>query len=88
MPPYSVRTKKSFEKDLQKCPPEVAERILERLTALASNPFPVGVVKLKGHERAYRMRVGDYRVIYEVDTKQKVIQVSYARHRKDVYKLL
>lgn len=53
---------------------------------LADDPFPVGAVKLSGSEKAYRHRVGDYRVIYEVYSSTLLIEVVRVAHRKDVYR--
>jgi len=53
---------------------------------LAENPFPHGVGKLSGSEHAYRVRLGDYRIVYEVVTESKLIEIQRVRHRKDVYR--
>jgi mRNA interferase RelE/StbE len=59
---------------------------LERIDALADEPFPVQVAKLKGTEGLYRIRVGDYRIIYEVDLSSTAILIHYVRHRREVYR--
>ena len=56
------------------------------MEALAENPFPRGVEKLSGSEHAYRIRLGDYRVVYEVVAELKLVEVQRVRHRKDVYR--
>jgi mRNA interferase RelE/StbE len=61
-------------------------RIVEAVGNLAENPFPDGVEKLSGSQHAYRIRLGDYRVVYEVVSEMKLIEVQRVRHRKDVYK--
>ena len=53
----------------------------------AKNPFPHGVEKLSGAEHAYRIRLGDYRVVYEVVTELKLVEIQRVRHRKDVYRM-
>jgi mRNA interferase RelE/StbE len=53
---------------------------------LAENLFPHGVEKLSGSEHAYRVRLGDYRIVYEVVTESKLIEIQRVRHRKDVYR--
>jgi len=83
---FRVEWKKSTRKDLRKLPPNVVDRVLETVEQLAVNPFPVGVEKLAGSEHAYRVRVGDYRVVYEVVTKTKLVEIQRVRHRKDVYR--
>ena len=83
---FRVEWKKSTRKDLRKLPPNVVDRVLETVEQLAENPFPAGVEKLAGSEHAYRVRVGDYRVVYEVVTKTKLVEIQRVRHRKDVYR--
>ena len=83
-----VEWKKSTKKDLRKLPVLEANRIIAAVGRLVEQPFPAGVEKLAGSEHAYRIRVGDYRVIYEVVTKLNLIEVQRVRHRKDVYRKL
>ena len=58
----------------------------EAVEDLAENPFPHGVEKLSGSQHAYRIRLGDYRVVYEVVAEVNLIEIQRVRHRKDVYK--
>ena len=60
--------------------------MLESVETLAENPYPVGVRKLEGAEFTYRIRVGDYRVIYEVYNDVLIVEVIRVRHRKDAYR--
>ena len=83
-----IEWKKSTKKELRKLPPAEVSRILSAAEALVDEPFPVGVEKLAGAEHVYRIRVGDYRVIYEVVTKLNLVEVQRVRHRKDVYRKL
>jgi len=53
---------------------------------LADEPFPHGCDKLAGSDHTYRIRVGDYRVVYEVFTNSKIVEIQRVRHRKDVYR--
>ena len=62
------------------------QRIIDRISELSANPFPSDSEKLKGTENFYRLRVGDYRVVYQVDNKNKTVIVYYVRHRKTAYK--
>jgi len=84
--PFRIEWKKSTHKDLRKLPVNAAERIIETVQGLAENPFPHGVEKLSGSQHAYRVRLGDYRIVYEVVTDSKLIEVQRVRHRKDVYR--
>ena len=88
MASYKLVLSRSFEKDVRKLPKETVARIVRETKALAEDPFPQGARKLKGEEGKYRLRVGDYRIIYTVDTELLEIDLIYARHRKDVYRNL
>jgi len=83
---FRIEWKKSTRKDLRKLPPSVTERIVEAVEGLAENPFPHDVEKLSGSEHAYRIRLGDYRIVYEVVTESKLVEIQRVRHRKDVYR--
>ena len=61
---------------------------LDRLEQLKSDPFPRQSTKLHGAERLYRLRVGDYRIVYELDTDAMRITIQYIRHRREVYRRL
>jgi mRNA interferase RelE/StbE len=86
MASFRIEWRRSTKKDLRKIPPRDVQRIVEAVEALADEPFPFGVEKLKGAERTYRIRVGDFRVIYEVFADTKVIEIERVRNRKDVYR--
>ena len=77
---------KCTKKDLRRRPAGAVDRILKAVEALAENPFPQGVEKLAGSEYAYRIRLGDYRVVYEVVGASKLVEIQRVRHRKDVYR--
>lgn len=83
---YEVKLKSSVKKQLKNLDKKQAERILVKIYLLADDPMPRGVKQLVGHDKAYRIRIGNYRVIYEVINKQLIIQVIRIAHRKDVYK--
>ncbi len=83
---FRIEWKKSTKKDLRRLPPSAVDRIIKAVEALAENPFPQGVEKLTGSEHAYRIRLGDYRVVYEVVAESKLVEVQRVRHRKDVYR--
>ena len=82
---YTVRLKRSAEKELDDLPERVHNRIVERLLALEQNPRPRGVKKLKGRAEEYRLRVGDYRVLYVVDDAAQVVEIIAVRHRREAY---
>jgi mRNA interferase RelE/StbE len=73
-------------KQLKKIPSELQERIQIKIDDLATEPRPNGVKKLKGKENAYRIRIGDYRVIYDIFDDLLVVNVVEVGHRKNIYK--
>jgi len=83
---YNIVFRKSAEKELLKHDPKIIESISNAIDNLAEDPFPVGYRKLKGSEKSFRIRVGDYRIVYQVDIKQSLITIFRIRHRKDVYR--
>ena len=83
---FEIYPKGSFEHDLRNIDRQFIPRILTAIESLSENPFPFQSRKIKGSESSYRLRVGDYRVIYQVDTENKVVTLYHARHRKEVYK--
>ena len=88
MDAYSVRFKPSVEKDLRPLTQALVSRVLKRIESLKSDPFPHGASKLSGAEHLYRIRVGDYRIVYEVDTRALQVTIHYVRHRREVYRKL
>jgi len=86
MATYLIEWKSSALRELKRLDRQVIPRIVAAVTALASNPFPSGARKLHGGEVTYRIRVGDYRVIYEVVSDRLLIEVVRVRHRKDAYR--
>ena len=81
---YRVLIKHSAEKELAGLPAQTKDRIDQRLLKLEGDPRPRGVKKLQGQE-AYRLRVGDYRVLYEFDLSQGRVYLLYVGHRRDIY---
>jgi mRNA interferase RelE/StbE len=86
MADYSISFARSARKELERLSGDVAERILAKVETLAENPRPVGVIKLHGQKNLWRMRVGDYRMVYSIDDFSKAIDISVIRHRRDVYR--
>lgn len=85
MAPYSIRFKSSVRKDLRKIREEDVHRILKKINELSADPYAFGSKKLKGKE-LHRIRVGVYRVIYEIHDDQLIVCVVKVGHRKQVYK--
>lgn len=86
MASFELHWRASTRKDLRGIPPADVSRIIESVAKLADNPLPHGSQKLTGSERTYRVRVGDYRVVYELRRDLNLIEVQRVRHRKDVYR--
>lgn len=85
---YSINFKPSVEKDLRPLSKTSISRVMERIERLKTEPFPRQAIRLSGTERFHRVRVGDYRVVYEVDTRAKEVTIHYVRHRRKVYRAL
>ena len=85
MASYRVALTSSAEKELKKLSAEWIARIVPRLENLASNPRPSGCKKLKGGDREWRIRVGDYRVVYTIDDAKLLVEVTRIRHRSEAY---
>lgn len=83
---FRIRWRKSTRKDLRRIEPREVRKIVSAVEELAKNPFPAGCTKLSGSDRAYRIRVGDYRIIYEIIDDMLVIEIIKVSHRRDVYK--
>jgi mRNA interferase RelE/StbE len=90
MPPYRVEFLKSAAKEFNALPMKIRARVLEALQLLSTNPFSelLRFKKLKGAESLYRVRVGDYRIVYEVRGAVLLIVIIKIGHRKDVYRNL
>ena len=86
MDSYQVKFTKSAEKDLRRIDTLYLPKIMEVVESLSFEPHPHGSKKLAGSEFTYRVRVGSYRIIYEIEGGRLVILIVRIRHRKDVYK--
>jgi mRNA interferase RelE/StbE len=82
---YRVELKPVALKELDKLPDSLVARVYPRLEELAKNPRPAGCKKLKGGDHEWRIRIGDYRVVYVIDDKHRLISVTRIRHRREVY---
>lgn len=82
---YRVILKRSAEKELDALQANLRDRIVKRLLALEENPRPSGIKRLQGEE-SYRLRVGDYRVLYTIDDEVKKVFILAIGHRREVYR--
>ncbi len=85
MASYSIEVSKNVRKDFRKIPTDDAARILKRVQELAVVPRPHDSKKLKGEE-LFRIRIGAYRVIYEIEDARLVVFIVRVKHRKDAYR--
>ena len=82
---YRVRIRPRAEREMRRLPPEVFGRVDAKIQGLREDPRPPGVEKLRSKE-GWRIRVGDYRVIYEVDDRSREVMIYRVQHRKDIYR--
>jgi mRNA interferase RelE/StbE len=83
---YEVFLERAAERDLKRLSASDFQRIISHIRALADNPRPSGCHKISGSKNDWRIRIGDYRVIYEIDEKAKAVRVMRVRHRREVYR--
>lgn len=83
---YTIITPKNVRKHLDTLPNDIFDRIDAKIQQLAENPRPDGVVKMKGANNEYRIRVGDYRIVYEINDKDVIIFLLQCKHRRDIYR--
>ena len=83
---YSVIISKSVQKQIKQLPQSTRKRVQDKLLALKMEARPPGALKLKGYENQYRLRVGDYRIRYEINNENSVVKILQCKHRREVYK--
>ncbi len=83
---YRVLLERAAERDLRRLPARLHNRIIPAIQALAEEPRPGGCRKLTGSDRDWRIRLGDYRIVYEIDDRAKEVRVNRVRHRREVYR--
>ena len=82
---YSLVIKTSAERELRALPKEDRRRVVDRAQVLAHSPRPPGNEKLSGRER-YRIRQGDYRIVYAIDDEARIVEIVKIGHRREVYR--
>jgi mRNA interferase RelE/StbE len=85
MESYRIVIKKSAAKEIERIEKKDRIRIVEKIRSLASDPHPAGSKKLSGQNK-YRIRQGNYRILYQVINEELVINVVRVGHRRDIYK--
>ena len=84
--PFSLAIKPSVLKDLQPIPKELRGKIAVSILEFSRDPHPPGSKKLAGAADAYRVRVGDYRILYEISDAERIVRVMAVGHRREVYR--
>lgn len=82
---YDLRVDERVERELRRIPANIRDKLRIKMKRLANNPRPYGCIKLSDEE-GYRIRQGDYRVLYEIDDAEKIVKIYRAGHRSDVYR--
>jgi mRNA interferase RelE/StbE len=84
---YTLLLDRAAEKELRTLPAQILKRIDKRLLALSDQPKPKGSLKLKGKEgEGWRIRIGDYRILYTIEESQKIIRIYRISHRREAYR--
>jgi len=83
---FEVYLERAAQRDLKNLSSEYFHRIVPHIKSLAENPRPPGCRKITGSKNDWRIRVGDYRILYEIDEKARVVRVMRVRHRREVYR--
>lgn len=83
---YSVEISPSAERQIKALPKQEQARIIKRIAKLADDPLPSGVKKLKGMDSLYRVRQGDWRIIYTIENEQLSVLVVKVGHRREIYR--
>ena len=82
---YAVNTKPSARRELEALSDSLIARLLPKIEDLTANPRPSGCRKLRGYKDLWRIRVGNYRVVYIINDDRKMVTVTRIAHRRDVY---
>jgi mRNA interferase RelE/StbE len=83
---YQVEIAPAAQRDVRRLPPEIVRKVDAAMLELEQTPRPHGCTKLEGSEDEYRVRVGDYRILYVIDDKAKLVTIARVRHRREAYR--
>jgi mRNA interferase RelE/StbE len=83
---YALLIKRSAERDLRRLPGTLFERVNDRILSLRDDPHPHGVRRLVGALEGWRIRVGDYRILYQIDDDAQTVTVVRVKHRREAYR--
>lgn len=82
---YAVELKPSARKELESLPNSVLARVIRKIESLALDPRPAGCKKLKGYKDLWRIRIGDWRIVYIINDTARLVSVTRIAHRREVY---
>ncbi len=82
---YQVNLPKTVQKQLNALPQEIKQRILKSLVQLQEEPRPVNSLQMKGGQ-GFRLRIGDYRVLYDIDDSKQILNLRRIGHRREIYR--
>jgi mRNA interferase RelE/StbE len=82
---YKILVERNAEKEFKKIPKEIQKKIVLIITKLKDNSRPINARKISDSENYYRIRIGDYRILYEINDKEKELNIFRIRHRKEAY---
>ena len=83
---YEIILERRAERDLRQLAADIFQRVIAAIKALADNPRPPNCRNLTGSDNDWRVRVGDYRVLYEIDDENQMVRVMRIRHRREAYR--
>ena len=83
---YEVYLESAAERDLKRLPPDVFRRIIKSIKSLAEISRPAGCHKIIGSRSDWRIRVGDYRIVYEIDERARTVKIMRVKHRREAYR--
>lgn len=83
---YQIEFRPSAYREFKKLNPDIQERIAQRIDSLARNPHPPNLEKLSGQRNRYRLRTGDYRIVYEIRDDRLIVLVVRIAHRREVFR--
>jgi mRNA interferase RelE/StbE len=83
---YEVYLEHAAEKDFKKLPVKTFHRIITQIKKLRENPRPAGCRKISGSKQDWRIRIGDYRIIYEIDDDAQAVNIMRVRYRREAYR--
>lgn len=83
---YQIDIAPAAQRDSKRLPPDVVRKVDAAILGLEQHPRPHGYTKLEGSEDEYRVRVGDYRILYVIDDKTRLVTIARVRHRRDAYR--